>query len=120
MTRKQCAKCPWKVSTDPNLIPGEYSRDKHCALEDTIANPGDARSLASPLRIMACHETSRGKELPCVGWLAHQLGPGNNLALRFRVIAGKLNADVQTVGPQHERFEDTIPYERPRKRRRKA
>lgn len=66
---------------------------------------------------MACHETSPGKELPCVGWLAHQLGPGNNIALRLHVAFGKLDADVKTVGPQHETFEDTIPKQRTAKQR---
>ncbi len=61
------------------------------------------------LRIMACHETPPGKELPCVGWLANQLGPGNNLALRLAVMTGRVDGNVQTVGEQHERFEDTLP-----------
>ena len=58
---------------------------------------------------MACHETPLGWELPCVGWLAYQLGPGNNLALRLAVIQGRVSADVETVGEQRERFEDTLP-----------
>jgi hypothetical protein len=44
-----------------------------------------------------------------VGWLAHQLGPGNNIALRLAVMAGRIDGNVETVGPQHERFEDTLP-----------
>lgn len=105
--RKQCKKCPWKTSTDPHDIPGGYCERKHAALSGTIADPGTLK--ASPLRIMACHETPTGQELTCVGWLAHQLGPGNNIALRFAVMRGKLDGNVRTVGPQHERFEDTLP-----------
>lgn len=105
--RRQCAKCPWKVDTDPHEIPNGYCPTKHANLENTIAAPG---SLApGPLRIMACHETSQGKELPCVGWLSHQLGPGNNIALRVAVMTGRLSGNFETVGPQHERFEDTLP-----------
>lgn len=58
---------------------------------------------------MACHETKVGGELPCVGWLVHQLGPGNNLGLRLAVISGRVDGNVKTVGPQHETFEDTLP-----------
>lgn len=107
--RRQCAKCPWKKGTDPNAIPGGYCAIKHRALKATIAKPADTRALYSgELRMMACHESPRGREMPCVGWLAHQLGPGNNLALRLRMIRGDI-APPETVGPQHERFEDTLP-----------
>jgi len=106
--RKQCAKCPWKKGVDPRNIPGEYCEVKHAALKGTIAEPGAVR-LRGGLRVMACHETSVGKEMPCVGWLVNQLGPGNNIALRLRTMTGAIDADVETVGPQHERFEDTLP-----------
>lgn len=36
----------------------------------------------------------------------------NNLALRLAVMTGKIDADVKTVGPQHQRFEDTLPCPR--------
>ena len=108
MSRRQCAKCPWKVSTNPHDIPNGYSEEQHCDLRDTIARPAEFRP-SGPLRMMACHETSIGDELPCVGWLAHQLGPGNNIALRMAVIAGRIDGDIELVGDQHERFEDTLP-----------
>ena len=114
--RQQCAKCPWKVGTDPNEIPGEYSAEKHAALDKTIATPGDLRTLGT-LRMMACHETDAGRELPCVGWLVHQLGPGNNLGLRLRVMSGQVDGNVRTVGPQHERFGDTLPRQMRPKRK---
>ena len=114
--RVQCAKCPWKVSTDPFDIPGGYDPDKHEVLSSTIATPGELR-VSGPLRMMACHETSSGRELPCVGWLVHQLGPGNNLSLRFAAMTGHLDANVRTVGPQHDCLEDTLPR-KPRRRAR--
>lgn len=110
--RKQCEKCPWKVTTDPNDIPNGYEVGKHRALSSTIADPGTISP--GPLHAMACHETPRGKELPCVGWLVHQLGPGNNITLRLRISLGGLDANVLTVGPQHECFEDTLPITRAR------
>jgi hypothetical protein len=108
MSRRQCAKCPWKVDTDPNEIPNGYCSTKHANLKSTIADPNDMR-VGGDLRMMACHEFPEGKEKPCVGWLAHQLGPGNNIALRFAVITGRIDADFELVGEQHERFEDTLP-----------
>jgi len=109
--RKQCTKCPWKVSTDPRDIPGGYCVEKHANLARTIATPGEVM-LGGVLRIMACHETTGGRELPCVGWLVHQLGPGNNIPLRLAARDGRYG-DVRTVGPQHATFEDTLPKERP-------
>ncbi len=106
--RKQCKKCPWKTSTDPNEIPNGYCEVAHRNLSGTIAEPGAFR-LDLPVRAMACHETPVGKELPCVGWLVNQLGPGNNISLRLAVITGKVDGNVETVGPQHEYFEDTLP-----------
>jgi hypothetical protein len=105
--RKQCKKCPWKTSTDPNNIPNGYDTAKHCALKSTIAEPGSLHGDGLP--IMACHETPIGRELPCVGWLDNQLGPGNNIGLRMAILLHKIDGNVQTVGEQHERFEDTLP-----------
>lgn len=104
--RKQCDKCPWKVSTDPFHIPDGYDLSKHVALESTIAKPMDVARLGRPLRIMVCHDT---QELPCVGWLVNQVGPGNNLALRIACIVRQVDADVETVGQQHECFKETLP-----------
>lgn len=108
-TRKQCKHCPWKKGTNPFDIPGQYCEKKHKDLKSTIAEPDDPR--VGELRLMACHETPVGNELPCVGWLVHQLGVGNNIALRLAVMRGGISANVETVGPQHECFEDTLPGE---------
>ena len=104
--RRQCAKCPWKTSTDPHDIPDGYCEDKHRGLESTIAEPGDLRGAA---RMMACHESPVGVEAPCVGWLVHQLGPGNNRGLHLRAMSGQLDVNVETVGPQHMTFAETLP-----------
>ena len=109
MTRKQCAKCPWKRSTDPLTIPNGYSEQNHAALSSTIAAPGSIAAIGRPMHIMACHETQSGREQTCVGWLAHQLGPGNNIPLRLAVAAGRIDADFELDGEQHQRFEDTLP-----------
>jgi hypothetical protein len=108
----QCAKCPWRVDTDPHDIPNGYCETKHAALADTIAAPGDIGSTLAvlngrePLRIMACHET---QDAHCVGWLAHQLGPGNNIALRMSMRSCENIGKLRLVGDQHQTFEDTLP-----------
>ena len=103
----QCAKCPWLVATDPHEIPDGYSEEKHAALASTIASPG-ALNLGT-LHIMACHET---QDAHCVGWLVNQLGPGNNLGLRLRMMTCENSDAIRLRGEQHESFEDTLPKER--------
>jgi hypothetical protein len=103
--RRQCAKCPWKVTTDPHDIPNGYCEKKHANLRNTIAD-GPSYALGGSIRMMACHETH---DLPCIGWLVNQLGPGNNIPLRLMASAGKIDANVELDGEQHERFEDTLP-----------
>jgi hypothetical protein len=105
---KQCKACPWKVTTQPEEdIPGDYCEKRHEALKATIANPGEL-PFKDRLLVMACHESQPGSERHCVGWVAHQLGPGNNVTLRLSAMDGRFK-NFQTIGPQHERFEDTLP-----------
>ncbi len=105
---KQCAKCPWRVSTNPHEIPNGYNVDLHQNLENTIA---DGSLNFSCLRIMACHESPIGEEDYCVGWLVNQMGAGNNIGLRMQMRNCENFREVKTFGNQHERFEDTLPNE---------
>ena len=105
----QCAKCPWKVAVNPHDIPDGYSEEAHAALADTIAKPDAPLDLTAPLRVMACHETVVGDETHCVGWLAHQLGRGNNIMLRLAMHNCENVHKIRTIGPQHQTFEDTLP-----------
>ena len=107
--RRQCKKCPWKVGADPYEIPHGYCPTKHAALSATIATDGNVHAMGRPLRIMACHESHGRTPLPCVGWLHNQLGSGNNIQLRLAVMNGRVDANVETVGPQHATLEDTLP-----------
>lgn len=106
--RKQCAKCPWKKSTG-NDIPNGFAKNAHDLMRRMTATPG---SLKRTELVMQCHETSDSDPLPCVGWLVHQLGPGNNLRLRLASIAGQIDGNVETVGPQHTHPEDVVPQPR--------
>jgi len=111
--RKQCKKCPWRKDVDPNDIPNGYCSTKHANLKSTIAE-GDVMSQIANnrgLRIMACHESPIGKEKPCVGWLANQLGDGNNIPLRIAASSGRIDCNFDLVGEQHATLEDTLPGE---------
>jgi len=99
----QCEKCPWRVETDPYDIPNGYCPDKHAALASTIAEPGSLRPTGAA---MACHET---QDAHCIGWLVHQLGPGNNIPLRIQMISCENARAIKLRGEQHECFEDTLP-----------
>lgn len=105
----QCAKCPWKVSTNPREIPNGYSETRHKALAATIAVPG---AIEGGGTAMACHESPVGEEAFCIGWLVHQVGDGNNIPLRMQMMTCENAREIKTVGPQHQRFEDTLPNER--------
>ncbi|ANK88251.1 hypothetical protein AMC83_PD00005 (plasmid) [Rhizobium phaseoli] len=78
---KQCAKCPWKVSTNPHDIPNGYSQELHQALVRTIAEP---ESLKGTGQVMACHEHAPGEEAHCVGWLMNQIGPATTSLCVFK------------------------------------
>jgi hypothetical protein len=104
---KQCAKCPWRVDVNPYDIPDGYCPTKHANLASTIAKPADLSAInAATMPVMACHET---QDAHCVGWLANQLGPGNNIALRIAMMRCENISELETVGEQHETFEDTLP-----------
>lgn len=105
--KKQCAKCPWKKSTNPRGIPNGYCEIRHRNLAGTIARPGELN--LGPIPMMACHESPVGEERVCVGWVVNQLGVGNNIGLRLRAVRTGEFDGMRTVGPQHERFEDTLP-----------
>ncbi len=104
---KQCKACPWRKDVTPEKdIPGGYCSLKHKNLKSTIAEPGTFRGDST---MMACHEAHVGAESPCVGWAHNQLGVGNNIALRMQAISDKRFHGMETVGEQHQRFEDTLP-----------
>ena len=102
---KQCQHCPWRRDSSIEDIPN-YVEDMHQDLEDTIAN---REEIFGKLRIMACHESREGDETPCIGWLANQLGPGNNIPLRMAARSCNNIGEVETIGEQHKSFWDTLP-----------
>jgi hypothetical protein len=105
---KQCAKCPWKVSTNPHEIPDGYTVENHKNLACTIANE-NSEYFPKTMHVMACHHSTPANQQYCVGWLKNQLGSGNNIALRLRMMNCENAGDLKVDGEQHERFEDTLP-----------
>ncbi len=105
---RQCQKCPWKVGVDPNDIPNGYTRENHEALACTIAEPASL-SRSSVMRVMSCHEHDTEEQVHCVGWLHHQLGRGNNIALRMHMLSCENVGALRVDGEQHQSFEDTLP-----------
>lgn len=103
---RQCKLCPWKVSTDPHDIPNGYSEELHQGLACTIAHPG---SVLGNGRVMACHEHDASEQVHCVGWLVNQIGPGNNIPLRLKMMSCENAGAIRIDGEQHRRFEDTLP-----------
>jgi hypothetical protein len=57
---------------------------------------------------MACHETDNAH---CVGWVNHQLGPGNSIPLRLRMISCSNIGKLRLRGDQHPTFEAMLPDE---------
>lgn len=102
----QCKKCPWIVGVNPHDIPNGYCEHKHAALESTIAKPASLPNLNEPLSAMACHETD---DAHCIGWLDNQLGRGNNIGLRLRMMSCTNRDSIRLRGEQHKTFEDTLP-----------
>lgn len=97
---------PVACTTNPHEIPNGYDVEKHAALARTIAEPG---SLKDTGRAMACHESH---DAHCIGWLANQIGSGNNIPLRIRMMGCTNAASIKLIGEQHETFEDTLPTRR--------
>lgn len=106
---KQCKSCPWRVEVDPHDIPNGYSEELHKSLECTIAKT-DGNMFRKTNHIMACHHSSVGEEKPCVGYLANQLGRGNNIGLRLWALKNLPRGQkLELIGEQHLTFEGTLP-----------
>lgn len=101
----QCAKCPWRKDVNPNEIPNGYSAEKHRALRETIAVPGDIGGIGKPLRVMACHESHTDH---CIGWLVNQSEQGNNIPLRMSLRLCANSNKVRLKGAQHQSFDEMI------------
>lgn len=103
MKRKQCRACPWRVDVKPSRDVPKYGEGIYDRMRSTLRS-GLETLNGKPYIAMACHNQKDGAQLPCAGWLHNQLGVGNNIGVRLRVMAGTLPAPV-VFGAQHE----TVP-----------
>lgn len=104
----QCAKCPWKKSTNPFDIPDGYDEMLHKNLSCTIAKEENEFN-PNLIRAMACHKSSIKEPYFCIGWLSNQLGQGNNIPLRIHMRNYTNLSQLRVVGEQHSNFQDTLP-----------
>lgn len=104
---KQCEKCPWKKTVDPYDIPNGYSLERHQGLSATIADPNNLDLKERP--VMACHEHDSEEEVHCIGWLYNQIGTGNNIGLRMKMLSCENGHHIKIEGEQHATFEETLP-----------
>ena len=100
--KKQCPNCPWKVST--TAIPGGSCPNKDEKL-DGFRQSG--QSFGGSLQMMQCHDTQDDEPKACTGWVIHELGPGNNMGLRLKALAGGFE-DLETVGPQRRSIHGVV------------
>ena len=103
---KQCRTCPWRVGCVPERDIPRYDRRLAENLACTIRS-GMETLAGGPRHAMARHHSEPGNERYCAGWLANQLGAGNNFGLRLQVLLGRVPSP-EIDGSQHERYEDTL------------
>ena len=113
-TIAQCKSCPWRIDRVPDKDIPNYREELHKNLTSTIANPGEVR-FGGVRHVMACHYSKPGAEFACAGWIHNQRGVGNNIGVRLALMSGAMPVP-EIDGEQHERFEDTLPKKK-RKRR---
>jgi len=102
----QCKSCPWRVDCQPMEDIPNYIPDLHHKLDRTIKS-GLETLGCKVMHVMACHYSKPGKEFPCAGWLHNQIGPGNNIGVRLRVMTKQMPVPV-VDGKQYETFEETL------------
>lgn len=102
----QCKTCPWRVDCDPMTDIPNYVPGLHHKLDNTIRSGLETLGCKT-MHVMACHYSKPGEEFPCAGWLYNQIGPGNNLGVRLRVMTGQMPVPV-IDGAQYETFEETL------------
>lgn len=105
-TVKQCRSCPWRIDCEPMRDIPNYDPELACGLTRTIRS-GLESLFVDKLHIMACHYSKPDEEFACAGWLHNQIGPGNNLGVRLRVMTGQLPVP-EVDGEQHENYENTL------------
>lgn len=98
LLRRYGAYRPIRVTSPMGTIPTS-TRHYPC----TIAEPGSMKDTG---HAMACHESH---DAHCIGWLVNQIGEGNNIPLRIRMMDCANASRIELRGEQHRSFDDTLP-----------
>lgn len=100
--RHPCRTCPWRIDQDASAIPG-FRIDLAERLDETCSG-----EFGAP--IFACHQSREGAEVVCSGWLARH--GADSIAIRLRVIAGKLDPVALEPGDDwpetHETYAEVL------------
>ena len=99
--RKPCRTCPWRPEQHAGEIPGFRLE----MAEDLIGTTSD--QLGAP--IFACHQSRRGQQVVCVGWLWRY--GWDSLAIRMRLMQGAMQPEELEPDPSielHETFDAVI------------
>lgn len=107
---KQCKNCPWKESVNPADIPNGFDYDSHHRLLDS--QPAEGQIYSDKIHLMACHNSNDKDEMFCIGWLSNQLGAGNNIPLRIKMMGCTNVKDIETFGRQRRNFKDVKPIQK--------
>lgn len=107
----QCSTCPWRRAVDPQNLGEGFGH----VCKSKIGNR-DASGTMSLKQVdgMACHRSTEGDPFACVGWMSWAVGPGNNLGLRLRAMAGAFNPRALVLlGEQRESFDEMFDGDTP-------
>lgn len=103
----QCNSCPWRKDARLDDIP-HYDRGMHERLGNTCMVSG-LESLQDH-SWMACHNSTATKKYPCLGWLMHALGPGNDISVRLTARDISNIKDVRLIGRECTSFVETLRH----------
>lgn len=106
---KQCGNCPWKKSTKLEDIDCKEGFDMdyyESVRDDYVACHDFDRSHKN----MGCHKFPNDSQ-PCIGWLLHEAGPGNNIGIRLMLSCVDNANELETFGPQHKSIKDFFKTE---------
>lgn len=104
---KQCKNCPWKLSVNPADIPNGFDYDSHKRILENA--PKEGQIYVEKLHIMSCHNSNDNDEMFCIGWLKNQLGSGNNIPLRIKMMNYSNVSKIKTFGKQKADFKLVKP-----------
>jgi hypothetical protein len=106
---KQCKNCPWKESVNPADIPNGFDYKSHKKL---IESQPKEFEITDKLSVMACHNSNDNDQMFCVGYLHNQLGVGNNISLRLKMLFCDNVSEIEVYGKQRKSLTEVKPIKK--------